>query len=143
MKNENNLSFVCSLIECIARQTKNRRNDVVEQLGTDVKQIYDDADVLYCEPIEKVADDLIKKNNITYGKYDNISSCQNLVPDYWDIGEVFAHLIEDCCGEKDVTEGLKEVYGSWMAEEIMDFDSDLYYQPRDYIAECYREGEIL
>ena len=143
MKNSDNLIFVCSLIEYIARETKNHRNDVIYQLGPDAKQIYDSADALYCEPIAKAADDYIKKHCISTGEYDNISSCQNLVPDCWDIGEVFAHLIEDCCGEKDITEGLKEVYGSWMTEKILDFDSDLYYQPRDYIAECYREGEIL
>lgn len=143
MKNDNNLFFVCSLIEYIARQTQNRRSDVVKQLGTDVKQIYDYADVFHCEPIAKVADDFIKKDHITNGEYDNISVCRYLVPDYWDIGEVFARLIEDCCGKKDVIDGLKEVYSSWLTEEIMNFNSDLYYQPRDYIAECYRAGEIL
>lgn len=143
MKNDNNLFFVCSLIEYIARQTKNRRNDVVKKLETDVKQIYDYADVFHCEPIAKVADDFIVKDNIENGGYDNISSCRYSVPDYWDIGEVFARLIEDCCGAKDIIEGLKEVYDSWITEAIMNFNSDLYYQPRDYIAECYRAGEIL
>lgn len=100
-------------------------------------------DLFHCEPIEKVADDFIEKDHITNGEYDNISACRYLVPDYWDIGEVFARLIEDCCGKKDVIEGLKEVYASWLTEEIMNFNSDLYYQSRDYIAECYRAGEIL
>ncbi len=143
MKNDNNLFFVCSLIEFIARQTHNRRNDVVEQLGIDVNQIYDYADVFHCEPMEKVADDFINQDHITDGGYDNISSCRYSVPDYWEIGEVFARLIEDCRGEKDVMEGLREVYRSWLTEEIMNFNSDLYYQPRDYLAECYRAGEIL
>ena len=41
MKNNNNLFFVCSLIEYIARKTKNRRSDIVIQLGNDIQQIYE------------------------------------------------------------------------------------------------------
>jgi len=141
--NDDKLFFVCSVIEYIARLTRNRREDVVKQLGADVKQIYDYADVFHCEPIAKVADDFIEKDHIINGEYDNISTCRYSVPDYWDIGEVFARLIEDCRGKKDVIEGLEEIYDSWLAEEIMNFNSDLYYQPRDYLAECYRAGEIL
>ena len=66
-----------------------------------------------------------------------------VVPDYWDIGEVFARLIEDCYEEEDVINGIKEVYRSWLADQILMFNSDLYYQSRDYIAACYREGELL
>lgn len=40
MKNNSNLFFVCSLIEYIARGTKNRRLDVVRQLGDDLSRIY-------------------------------------------------------------------------------------------------------
>jgi len=143
MKNNSNLFFVCSLIEYIARGTKNRRLDVVRQLGDDLSRIYKYADVFHCEPIEKVADDFIQKDNISDGNYDNLSKCKYTIPDYWDIGEVFARLIEDCYEEENVIKGIKEVYASWMAEKILNFNSDLYYQSREYLAVCYREGEIL
>lgn len=68
-KVNDNLFFVCSLIEYIARQTQNHRNDVVRQMGTDVKQVYDYADVFHCEPIAKVADDFIKRDHIGQVKY--------------------------------------------------------------------------
>ena len=143
MKNNSNLFFVCSLIEHIARGTKNRRLDVVRQLGDDLSRIYKYADVFHCEPIEKVADDFIQKDNISDGNYDNLSKYKYTIPDYWDIGEVFARLIEDCYEEENVIKGIKEVYASWMAEKILNFNSDLYYQSREYLAVCYREGEIL
>ena len=38
---------------------------------------------------------------------------------------------------------LQEVYASWIDGSISDYNSDFYYQPRDYIRECYREGKIL
>ena len=40
-------------------------------------------------------------------------------------------------------EKIAEVFSSWMADKILDFNSDLYYQPREYLAECYKAGEIL
>ena len=143
MKNDNNLFYVCSLIEYIARETKNNRGDVVNRLGDDVKRIYDYADIFHCEPIEKVADDFIQRDDIVEGNYDNLSNCQYSLPDYWDIGEVFARLIEDCYENADVVIGIKAVYESWLADRILNFNSDLYYQSRDYIAACYKEGKIL
>ncbi len=142
-KNNNALFYTCSLIEFIARKTKNRRNDIVMFLGEDLERIYNYQDVFHCEPIEKVADDFISRNNIFIGDYDNISKCKYNIPDYWDIGEVFERLIEDCYEEKDVFDGIREVYDSWLAEKIFNFNSDLYYQPRDYLAECYRAKKII
>lgn len=143
VKNNNDLFFTCSLIEFISRKTCNRRNDVVNYLGEDLSRIYNYADVFHCEPIEKVADDFIQRNAIENGEYDNISCCKYEIPDYWDIGEVFARLIEDCYEEKDVIEGIRNVYASWLTEKILNFNSDLYYQSREYIAACFKEGALL
>ena len=52
-------------------------------------------------------------------------------------------LLEDNYEEKDVLLGIKEVYSSWIAEKILDFNSDLYYQSRDYLSACYKEGKLL
>ena len=142
-KNNDALFYTCSLIEYISRITNNKRSDIIRYLDKDIKRIYDYSDVFHCEPIEKVADDFIVRNNIQLGEYDNISKCKYTVPDYWDIGEVFERLIEDSYDEKDVIIGIKEVYDSWLAEKILNFNSDLYYQSREYIAVCFREGAIL
>lgn len=136
------LFFTCSLIEFIGRQTRNRRETVVDALATDVDRIYHYADVFHCEPIEKVADDFITRANIHLGEFDNIASCQYAVPSYWDIGGTFARLIQDCFPE-DVLGGLREIFHSWLTGRIMNFNSDLYYQSREYLALCYHEGKIL
>ena len=143
MKNDDALFFTCSLIEYIGRITKNKRKDIVSYLGRDLKRIYSHADVFHCEPIEKVADDFIQRNQIGVGTYDVVARAKYTVPDYWDIGEVFERLIEDVCEGSPPVEGIKEVFSSWIAEKILNFNSDLYYQPRDYLAECYRTGEIV
>lgn len=143
MKNYDNLFYTCSLIEYIARRSKNYRDDIVKCLNADLKRIYSYADVFHCEPIEKVADDFVQRNGISDGNFDNLTSCRFIVPDYWDIGEVFSRLIEDCYEEKNVIQGIKEVYGSWLAKRILNFNTDLYYQSREYLALCYKEGRII
>lgn len=115
----------------------------MEYLGGDIERIYNYADVFHCEPIEKVADDFIQRDFIMKGQFDNISNCRYNVPDCWDIGEVFERLIEDCYEEDKVFGGIREVYSSWLADRILNFNSDLYYQSREYLAACYKEGEIL
>ncbi len=143
MSDDSNLFFTCSLIELIGRITKNKRRDIVLYLGDDIKRIYSHADVFHCEPIEKVADDFIERNHISEGGYDNLTAAKYDVPGYWDVGKVFERLIEDVTSEKSRIDGIKTVYDSWLADQILNFNSDLYYQSRDYLAECYREGKII
>ena len=142
-KNNDALFYTCSLVEFISRQTRNNRKDVIDYLGEDLERIYEYQDVFHCEPIAKVADDFITRNSIPTGEFDNISACKYDVPGYWEIGEVFERLIEDNYAEEDVFVGIREVYSSWLAERILNFNSDLYYQSREYIAECYKAGEII
>ena len=142
-KNNNSLFYTCSLVEFISRETKNNRKDVIEYLGEDLERICNYEDVFHCEPIEKVANDFIIRNNIPTGEFDNLSKCKYNIPDYWEIGEVFERLIVDNYDEKDVFRGIKEVFSSWLAEKILNFNSDLYYQSRQYLAECYKAGEII
>ena len=134
------LFYTCSLIEYIGRVTKNKRKELVTYLESDIERIYNHADVFHCEPIEKAADEFIKKNAIPTGNYDNVSDAKYEVPSYWVIGEVFERLIEDVSEEESRKDVIGEVFSSWLAEKILNFDSDLYYQPRDYLAECYKDS---
>lgn len=59
------------------------------------------------------------------------------------MGKVYARLIEDASGEDDVEQTLMCVYGSWIDEKLSDYNSSFYYEPRDYIAECFRQGMVI
>lgn len=144
----NNLFFLCSLIEFIGRQQKLTRHEVASSLGHGtMKHIYTYADVLHCEPISKVADEYIESCRLRTGNFDNIASCRYSVPSYWDIGKVYARLVQEVTeniSENDkIIQTLNEVYGSWISDSISNFNSDFFYQPHDYIRECYLEGKIL
>ena len=74
-----------------------------------------------------------------------MASCRYTVPDYWTIGEVYERLIEDVVqGDDDlaVVDKLVEVYTAWIDAAISNYNSDFYYQSREYILECDREGRV-
>ncbi len=53
-------------------------------------------------------------------------------------------MIEDVCGddEEHIVERLVEVYTSWIDDAISNYNTDFYYQSREYINVCYQEREI-
>ena len=143
-KNNDKLFFTCSLIEYIGRRMKRTRKQITDELGKEaIERIYEYADVFHCEPIETVAVEFIEEYGITQGDFDNEKECRYRVPDYWTMGEVYERLIEDLYSNEAITDGIWEVYHSWIDEHLSDYNTDFYYQPRDYIAACYRSGEIL
>lgn len=145
MKNNSDLFYTCSLIEYIGRKQKQRRETVVKLLGREtIRRIYRYADVFHCEPIAKTADDFIHICNIPVGAYDNLEKAKYEIPDYWTIGEVYERLIEDV--SEDSTEAIVDtimaVYSSWISDAISNYNTDFYYQSREYICQCYAEGEV-
>lgn len=89
-----------------------------------------------------MADEYISMVDMKAGEFDNVKKCKYEVPDYWTIGEVYERLIEDV-EEGNVVEKLMEVYTSWASDSISNYNTDFFYQPRDYIKECYIAGEVL
>ena len=65
-KERNDFFYVCSLIEHIARQTKNKRGVIAEALGKEgiEKQLYD-AEVNHCLSFEQVSDEIIEQYGIS------------------------------------------------------------------------------
>ncbi len=147
MKNNSDLFYTCSLIEFIGREQKLKRSALVKLLGrATIRRIYKYADVFHCEPIAKTADDFITNFDLPTGTFDNVAACRYTVPDYWTIGEVYERLIEDVTGEDEddehLIDHLMEVYTSWIDDAISNYNSDFYYQSRDYLFACYQECEI-
>lgn len=142
-KNDSALFYTCSLIEFIGRKCRQKRSDVVNYLGKEtIERIYRNADILHCEVIDAVADRYIELTNIPEGDYDNIASCKYTIPDYWTIGAVYERLIEDI-SDCVSAESIMAVYTSWISDAISNYNTDFYYQPRDYLRECYLQGCVL
>lgn len=143
---DNDLFYTCSLIDYIARKTKNMRSYVVNKLGKErLEKIYDLADVYHCDNIERVCDEFIDEANIEQGNFDNVADCGYSIPTYWDIGKVYKRLIKRVAEyEKiDIISALEKVYNSFISPKIDDYNSSVYYENPEYIFECYRENKML
>ena len=142
---DNDLFFVCSLIEHIARKTKNTKKYVVEKLGKEtINKIYELAEVYHCENIEKVSDEFIEKCKIENGNYDVIANCQYRVPTIWELGRIYQRLIMMVNNDRNkYVETLEEILSSWIIPKIDNYNSSMYYENPGYIYECYIENKII
>jgi hypothetical protein len=145
-KLDNDLFFVCSIIECIGRQTKNRRSLVVNKLGThEVTRLLELADVYHCEPIESTADSLIEKYGITVGGYDNVSESKYNVPAIFDIAKVYKRLILSVAAALNlsIVGALATVYNSWLSNKLEDYNASMYFENPQYVFESFMEGTAI
>ena len=144
-RKSNDLFFTCSLIDYIARKTKNRRADVVNALGKSaIVKIYNLADIYHSDNIEQVSEDFIRSAQISRGSFDNISSARYAIPSHWDVGKVYKRLILGISKNKniDVVDALFEAYNSFVSDKIEDFNSSFYYDAPGNILNAFLEGKI-
>ena len=145
-RRENDLFFVCSVIEYIGRSTKNKRGAVVRKLGgSEISRLLELADVLHCEPVEATADGLVTKRGIGLGDFDNIAMCKYAVPTHFDIAKVYKRLIISVAERLNTTleDALINVYTSWISEKIDDYNSSMYFENPQYLYESYMAGKAI
>lgn len=143
-KSRDDLFYVCSLIEYVARKTKNRRGVITEALGKSGvdKQLYD-ASVNHCLSFEQVGEEMIEQYHIPIGDFDTITECKYEIPSFLDIGKLYSIMIEDCTESGKETEELIKIFSSFISDKISDFRSDVYYQNPSYLECSYRAGYLL
>ena len=141
---ENDLFFVCSFIEYIARVTHNKKKYIVEKIGKEkIRKIYNLADVYHSENIDKITDEIVNESNIKKGSYE--LKINNNKPTFWEIGKVYQRLILMLSNynQNKFMDILFEVMTSWIIEKIDNYESSMYYETPEYIYECYKENKIL
>ena len=142
---ENDLFFTCSLIEYIARKTKNKRSVVVNTLGKiSIEKIYELADVYHSDNIDTVSEAFIETAKIAEGTFDNVASSRYAVPSHWDIGKVYKRLILGISKEKSVSiiDALFTAYNSFVSDKIDDYNSSFYYDAPRNILNAFIDGKI-
>ena len=142
-KEKNNLFYLCSLVECISRKTKNEKCDIFNALGEkNIKNIYEYADTYHCEDINNIAEDFIEKCNIQSGNYDCITGITFEVPSVYDMGKVYKRFIwETAMNEKlEVLQAVKQIYTSRkICRKLEDYNSSLFYDNEKNIYLFYKE----
>lgn len=112
-KERNDYFYVCSLIEYVARETKNKRGFITKKLGKEgIKKLLYDAEVNHCLSFEQVSDEVIEQYKIPCGNFDTISECKYTIPSYMDIGKLYSIM-------------------------------DVYYQNPSYLECSYEAGYLL
>lgn len=142
---ENDLFFTCSLIEYIARKTKNKSSAVVNALGkASISKIYDLADIYHSDNIDSVSDDFIQTAGITEGTFDNVAAAKYAVPSYWDIGKIYKRLILGISKENNINviDALFAAYNSFVSDKINDYNSSFYYDAPQNILNAFLYNEI-
>lgn len=142
---ENDLFFTCSLIEYIARKTKNESSVIVDTLGRKfIEKIYDLADVYHSDNIDTVSEYFIEKTGIVEGTFDNISKALYSIPSHWDIGKIYKRLILGISRERKISviDALFEAYHSFVTSKINDYNSSFYYDAPQNILNAFLYEEI-
>ena len=143
-KEKNDYFYVCSLIEFIARQTKNQRGAITEALGKKgIEKLLYDAEVNHCLSFEQVSDEVIEQYSISNGNFDTITECEYTVPSFLDIGKLYSIMIEDCAAPGREADELMKIFSSFISDAISNFRSDVYYQNPSYLECSYKAGYLL
>jgi hypothetical protein len=141
---ENDLFYVCSLIEYTARETKNKRGVIVKSLGINgIKKQLKDACVNHCLSFEQVSYEIINDYNIPNGDFDTITGCKYKIPSYQDIGKLYSIMIMDCAENGDIVTETMNIFSSFISDEISRFSTDCYYQNPSYLECSYQEGRLI
>ncbi len=143
--NKDDLFYVCSMIEYVARQTHNKCKDIVAKLSDKaLEHQLKAASVNHCLSFEQVCDEWIEEYQISEGTFDNITVCRYEIPTVTSIGRVYQTLISDVIGlYQNIIEAIKMVYSSFISDEISNFNSSVYYSNPDYLRCSYEAGKLL
>lgn len=142
---ENDLYFVCYMIERVARELKQPNKYIVNQLGHNVlAEKLSLANVLHASNPQAVCADWIETYSLKPGNYDvtNVDPelCET-IPTALQMGKVYTRLITYTLSpEEDYAEAIMRVYNSPICETLDNYNCSAYYEPSPYITRCYYEG---
>lgn len=142
---ENDLFYVCFIIEKTSRFLHQRNQYVVNKLGYDsLYHLISVADVLHSDNPDKVVHDLMYEYKLEYGNFhvENVNSelCSN-IPTELDMGKAYARLIVDTLlPNEDYIHGLIRIYNDPICLIIDDYNCSAYYEPSYVKARAYKNG---
>ena len=139
------LYFICYMIERVARHLKQKNKYVVNKIGKDeLYHLLSCASTLHCENASKVEEDWIRDYKLETGNYDITDVDKELaevIPAPLDIGAVYQRLIRDTMSsEEDYAEGIIRVYNDDICDVIDNYNCSAFYEPSYVIARAYQNG---
>ena len=142
---ENDLYFLCYMVERLARRLHQHNRYVVNQIAPEEwRRLISLANVLHCENPSKLESEWIEEYHLQDGNFDIMDVDPELVdeaPSSTQMGKVYMRLILATIqpGE-DYVDGMYRVYNDELCETIDNYNSSAYYEPSYVIARAYNEG---
>ena len=142
---ENDLYFICYMIERVARKLHQRNKYVVNAISKDEwERLISLANVLHCENPLKIEEEWIEEYGLKKGDFD-ITNVENElvseIPSETQIGKVYMRLIlATLQPEENYIDGMIRVYNNELCEVIDNYNSSAYYEPSSVITRAYNDG---
>ena len=142
---ENDLYFLCYMIERVARKLHQRNKYIVNSIQKDEwERLISLANVLHCENPLKIEAEWIEEYSLEKGEFDITEVDPDLVneiPSETQMGKVYTRLILSTLqpGE-DYIDGMLRVYNDEICDMIDNYNSSAYYEPSYVITRAYNNG---
>ena len=142
---ENDLYFLCYMIERVSRKLHQRNSYVVNHISKEEwLRLISLANVLHCENPLKVEDDWIKDYQLASGSFsiENVDpDLVNEIPTAIQMGKVYTRLILSTMKpNEDYVDGLIRVYNDDICLTIDNYNCSAFYEPSYVITRAYNEG---
>ena len=144
---EDDLYFICYMIERVARTLHVRNKEVVNTIGyEELAKKISLASVLHCENPLQVVADWIEEYNLQKGNFDILDVDRELVtnpPTATQIAKVYKRLILNTLQSgEDYIQALIRVYNNEICDMIDNYNCSAYYEPTPIIVRSYYNGSF-
>ena len=141
------IKFVCYMIERTARTIKQPNAYVVDHIGKEeLNRNLSLADVLHCESPDDVSDRWIVEYQLERGTTDVLDVDKTLTPNpptAIQMGKVYARLIQTTLlSQENIGDRISKVYHSPICQKLDNYNCSAYYEPSDFIARAYYQGDF-
>lgn len=142
---ENDLYFLCYMVERVARKLHRKNKYVVNSIPKDEwERLISLANVLHCENPLKIEAEWIEEYQLTKGNFvitDVDLELVDEIPSETQMGKVYTRLILSTLqpGE-DYIDGMIRIYNDEICEVIDNYNSSAYYEPSYVITRAYNNG---
>ena len=114
-KRKDDIYYVCTMIEYVARITNNHRKEIVSKLAKKgIEHELKVAEVNHCLSFEQVSDEWIDQYHISMGEFNTVSNCKYTVPSVTSIGRVYQELVIATAAENEETQATKKKMNATM-----------------------------
>ena len=142
---ENDLYFLCYMIERVARKLHQRNKYVVNAISNDEwERLISLANVLHCENPLKIEEEWIEEYGLKKGDFDIANVDFELIseiPSETQVGKVYMRLIlATLQPDENYIDGMIRVYNDEICEVIDNYNSSAYYEPSYVITRAYNNG---